>query len=168
MSEFLQHLWSRCKGDPNEFGFIDRVNELYTRFIYNTSGQIVGYQKYNHRADKNKRNSPSEGRYFTYFGEGKTGCMGIENITPNLPLYIVEGMFEQITATQYSLNCVAVLGNHPKHLRNYFACYPHNIIALCQDDKAGHMLGKLADKSIILPYDLDDMTIDEVIKLIGV
>lgn len=166
MHPFESHLFQRCKSDADKYGIVDCENELFTRYLFNLSGQIVGYQKYNHRAEKVAKNHPSLGRYFTYLTDGKIACAGLDNIECSKPLYLVEGIFEQITATEYGLNCIAVLCNSPKHLRNFLACWPHRVVALCQDDSAGLKLRNLADDFIVLPQDLDDMNREDVIRLI--
>jgi hypothetical protein len=164
--EFLDHLYSRCKQDPEKLGVVDHDLELFTRFIYNLSGQIVGYQAYNWRADKRPKNDVT-GRYWTWLTKNDKkstmiGAMGLEHIKWGEALYLVEGQFEQATAAAYGLNCVAVLTNNPKHLKNWVFSYPGEVVSLCQDDQAGRKLANLADRAVMLPKDLDEMTREEV------
>lgn len=170
-SEFVKHLTSRCKQDPEKLGAVDHDLELFTRYIYNLSGQIVGYQAYNWQADKKPRNDVN-GRYWTWLSkpDDKTtaiGVMGLEHVRWGEALYLVEGQFEQATAAAYGLNCVAVLTNNPKHLKNWLFSYPGKVVALCQDDTAGHKLANLADRSVMLPKDLDEMSKEEVLSLLS-
>jgi hypothetical protein len=168
---FIKHLTSRCKQDPFKLGIVDQDSQLFTRFIYNLSRQIVGYQTYNWLADKKPKNDIT-GRYWTWLTKTdsytKTGILGLENIKYGDPLFLVEGQFEQATAVSYGLNCVAVLTNNPKHLRNWLYCYPSTVIALYQNDLPGTKLANLADKKIGLPKDLDEMTKTEVYDMLRV
>jgi hypothetical protein len=170
-SKFVKHLTARCKQDPESLGVVDHDNQLFTRFIYNLSGKVVGYQAYNWRADKKPRNDIS-GRYWTWLSkpDSKTtaiGIMGLEHVRWGEALYLVEGQFEQATGAAYGLNCVAVLTNNPKHLKNWLACYPGPVVALCQDDAAGRKLANLADRAIILPQDLDELSREQVLTLVS-
>jgi hypothetical protein len=164
-SEYYQHLFSRCKQDPEQLGVVDYHNEIFTRFIYNRSGQVVGYQAYNWLADKKPRNDAT-GRYWTWLtkidGITKLGLMGLEHVRWGETLYLVEGQFEQATAAAYGLNCVAVLTNNPKPLKNWIFSYPGLVVALCQDDQAGRKLANLADRAVMLHKDLDEMSKEEV------
>lgn len=153
-------------------GVVDTENEIFTRHIWNHTGQLVGYQSYNWRAEKKVSNDP-KGRYWTWLtktspekGYRMFGMIGSDLITYGDTLYLVEGQFEQATAYAYGLNCVAMLCNNPKHLIPWLYAYPGKIIALAQNDKAGLKLGNIADKMIILPRDLDEMTKPEVMTLL--
>lgn len=170
MTTFLSHLQSRCGQDPHALGIVDLEKELFTRYIYNLSGQIVGYQAYNWKADKRPKNDIT-GRYWTWLSkpDGKTtkvGIMGLEHLRWGEPLYLVEGQFEQAVAVSYGLNCLAVLTNNPKHLKNWLYSYPGQVTALCQDDAAGRKLASIADASVLLPKDLDELSRDEALNLI--
>lgn len=170
MSSFLNHLWHRCKQNPESLGVIDHENELYTRLMYNLCGQLVGYQRYNWKATKEKKNQET-GRYYTYFTKGfksiSISLMGFEHLKYGETLYLVEGMFEQATANAYGVNCLAVLSNNPQHLKNWLYTYPGKIIALCQNDPAGKVLQKMADSAIMLPQDVDELSKQELLNLIG-
>jgi hypothetical protein len=165
-SPFRQHLQHRCKAPAEQLGVVDTDNQLFTRFIYNLSGQVVGYQAYNWRADKKPKNDVT-GRYWTWLTKTDTkttmmGIMGLEHARWGETLYLVEGQFEQATAVAYGLNCVAVLTNNPRHLKNWFSCYPGPVVALCQDDAAGRKLANLADRAVMLPADLDELDQEQV------
>jgi hypothetical protein len=169
-NEFYVHLCDRTKGFPEVYGIIDYENELYTRLLYNLSGQIVGYQQYNWREGKEKRND-SRGRYWTFLSKTehkltRIGICGIEMLRPLEPIYLVEGSFEQITARQYGINALAVLSNHPKHLKNWVYSQPVPVIALCQNDSAGRKLASCADSAIYLPCDLDELDLKTCKSLI--
>jgi hypothetical protein len=170
LTEFLTHLHHRCKQPAEHLGVVDAEQELFTRYIYNLSGQVVGYQAYNWRADKKPKKDVT-GRYWTWLSktDGKTtalGVMGLEHVRWGETLYLVEGQFEQATAAAYGLNCVAVLTNNPKHLRNWVAAYPAPVVALCQDDAAGRKLANLADRAVMLPRDLDELNQEQVLCLL--
>lgn len=169
-TDFYNHLYNRCKQAPEGLGVVDYDNEMFVRYIYNFSGQIVGYQRYNWKAGKTKSNA-AEGRYFTWLTkyDGKhsaLGLLGVETIKYGDTLYFVEGQFEQATADAYDLNCVAVLCNNPKQLKSWIRAYPGKTVALCQNDAAGMKLKNLTSDFIVLPKDLDEMTKEEVLKLI--
>jgi len=168
-NKFYEHLLGRCKQAPEQLGSLDFDEELFTRFMYNLSGQVVGYQTYNWRADKLKHND-ARGRYFTWLTktapkQSMLGLMGLESLRWGETLYLVEGQFEQATANAYGLNCLAVLCNNPKHLKNWVASYPGKVVALCQDDSAGRDLANTAHDSVLLPKDTDELTKDEVLSI---
>jgi hypothetical protein len=169
VTPFLEHLTSRCKACPVVYGQVDEESELFTRIIYNLSGKIVGYQQYNWKADK-KVSNDSKGRYWTYLSKQDKvtalGLVGVESFVWGLPVYLVEGQFEQATAQSYGLtNVVAVLCNNPKPLRNWIYVYPGTVTALCQNDPAGKKLAVVAGgRALHLSKDLDEYTEEEFLK----
>ncbi len=163
MGNFLNHLTERCKGPPEDFGNLDHDKELFTRYLYNLSKQTVGYQQYNWKGDKKTRNRG--GRYYTYLSgtcpQAQIGLMGLDNIRYGETLYLVEGMFEQITGTRYGINCVAVLCNNPKHAKEWLRIYPGKIVHLAQPGPIGLDMPSLTDEIVQLSKDLDEYTLEE-------
>lgn len=170
MFEFYNHLIQRCKNYPEIFGVVDHENEIFTRYIYNLSGEIIGYQRYNWRADKFKNNDP-KGRYYTYVSkvDNKTELcvMGLETFDSRRHIiYVVEGGFEQASAVSCGFNCVATLTNTTKRIDGWLKTNHLTSVALCQPDKASMLLARNTDYHIVLPKDLDDLTYDELQELI--
>lgn len=140
---------------------VDFKNQLVYKYLYNLSGQLVGYQKYNWRGSKTKSNN-IDGKYYTYITKEskntKLVVMGLENVDITKTLYVVEGMFELLWAQKYGVNCVAVLTNNPKPLKNWFNTLPCKTVALCQNDAAGLKLRNLCDTYCVLSKDLDEFS----------
>lgn len=156
--DFLIHLSNRKLVRDNSV-VVDFKNQLVYKYLYNLSGQLVGYQKYNWRGSKTKSNK-GDGKYYTYITKEskntKLAVMGLECVDITKTLYIVEGMFELLWAQNYRLNCVAVLTNNPKPLKNWFNTLPCKTVALCQNDAAGLKLKNLCDTHYVLSKDLDE------------
>jgi len=144
--------------------------------LYNSSGQLVGYQQYRPGASKSQNNDPKAGRYFTFLGdEGKgkkIGVWGLETITPSTQtVYIVEGIFDAIKIANLGKAVLAVFTNNPKHLTNWLYSLSMKIIAILDNDESevGKKLGRFASESYITPEpykDLGDMPQSEVSSFI--
>lgn len=165
--EIYDHLLSRGFFTGNYIGCnLDR--ECATFFLYNLSGQLVGFQVYRPTADKNWRLDPKEQRYFTHMSPGQIGVWGLESYrSATLPLFLVEGVFEACRLHNFGLQCVAILGCNPEHLRNWLWSLPNPKICICQGDKAGKLLETYGDKVIQLAdnTDVGDIT-DTELKLL--
>lgn len=160
--------------DPSKIKVhIDSENNIATFPIYNLSGQMIGYQRYNPAKSKDKRND-TDGKYFTYITRDekkKVAVWGSEHIDHNNPnLFITEGIFDAIKLVNAGLPAVATLSNHPKHLKPFFKALGKNIIAVIDNDPAGRKLGSVAHKTIVVPEefnDLGDMPQEEVNKFMA-
>lgn len=150
--------------------FIDPVDNTATFLLYNLSGQLVGYQRYNPNGTKEKRNSDS-GRYYTYaVKEGdKTrynAVWGIETLQLNTPfVFICEGIFDANRIHLAGYPALAILSNDSRSLRGFLAAFNRPVIAIMDDDKAGQASRKMANFAYTVPspyHDLDEMPQSEV------
>ena len=165
---FDQYLNRRAKGRVgrgiiSQNAFLDFEDEVLTFPLWSFTGQMIGYQQHQWKSDKKKRND-SKGRYWTYHKKEVVPVWGLEFYNQYKDLYIVEGIWDAISCINVGLNCIAVLTNNPKHLKNLFFCLPNRKIALCDGDKAGKILSKSCNDAIILPEgkDVNDLSGDEL------
>lgn len=119
--------------------------------MWNFSGQMVGYQKYEPGAPRLHTNQPGT-RYFTWFGENKIGVWGLETVDwRGGDLFLTEGIFNASRLHWHGLQAVAVISNNPKHLRGWMSLLPHRRIAALDGDPAGIKLAKHAHQSVQMP-----------------
>lgn len=166
---FIKHLIDR--GYHNKLhSWVDMRKELITFPLWNLSGQLIGYQQYNWKATKDKR-SKEDGRYWTYNAKENIAVYGLDTIDWSKPLYLVEGVWDAITVQNTGRNCIAVLTNNPKHLRNWLSCLPVKIIAICEGDEngEGYKLARYGDSAIYLkvgkdPNSMGEAAMDELLS----
>lgn len=123
---------------------VDEEERVATFFLYNLSGQIVGYQQYRPDADKVKNNHPTAGRYFTYRNKDTLGVWGVESLylTPHV-LFVTEGIFDAARFTNKGCSALASLTNNPsKDLRSWLQMLNKRAIAVCDADTSGNKLAK--------------------------
>jgi DNA primase len=149
---------------------VDEVERTATFFLYNLSGGLVGFQQYRPDANKEKKNQPKTGRYFTYRKEGTLGVFGLESLhlTPGL-VFVTEGMFDAMRLTERGFSALATLSNNPTaDLRNFLTMLPAHVVAVCDNDKAGLKLAEFGDEALVLDSkDLGDSTDEEVDALLS-
>jgi DNA primase len=125
-----------------------------TFYLYNLSGQIVGYHVYRPNSPK-KHNNPKDAKYFTYCKH--LGVFGLEYENPNDDrTFVVEGIFKAATLHRLGYNAIAVLGATPKHLKGWFGSLGRNLVAIGDDDAAGRQLVSIVRKGIT-STDIDEM-----------
>jgi hypothetical protein len=145
-------------------------------FLYNFSGQMVGYQKYNSMYDKKGQSSkklgdPRKTKYYNWVGDEPEGkkiaVWGLEsiNITDKY-IFITEGIFDIARAHEAGFPGVAVLCNDPNpQLGFWLKTLPQTKIVIYDNDvnKAGEKLIKLGDYSFCVPKgkDLNDLSPDD-------
>lgn len=153
---------------------IDEENGDTYFFLYNLTGQMVGYQKYNPKYDKKGQNSKSLGdprktKYYNWVGEEdrskKIAVWGLESYTwADKYLFITEGIFDIARAHQAGYPGIAVLCNDPNpQLGFWLKTLPQTKIVIYDNDKAGEELRKLGDYSFSIEdgKDLNDLTPEE-------
>lgn len=169
MQSLLTHLEERGMDTSlYRFGFDDQEGTA-SFFLYNFSGQIVGYQQYRPDADKKKNNHPTECRYFTYVPRERDGVFGLDVLNhSNRTVYIVEGIFKAATLHRLGYNAVAVLTSSPKRLKPWFRIMraTWDLVAIGDNDPAGEKLVRMVGKGFTSPKDLDEMEDLEVQELI--
>lgn len=145
-------------------------------FLYNLSGQLVGYQKYNPNYEKKgqrKADDPTMVKYYNYVGdeEGKfstikkIGVWGLESYKwSDKYIFITEGIFDIARAHQAGYSGIAVLCNNPTpQLIYWLKTLPQTKIVIYDNDKAGEELRKVGDHSFTIENgkDLNDLSPDE-------
>jgi len=149
---------------------VDEEERVATFFLYNLSGQIVGYQQYRPDADKVKNNHPTGGRYFTYRNKDTLGVWGVESLylTPHV-LFVTEGIFDAARLTERGFSAVAALSNNPtKDFKNWLSFLNRKVVAVCDNDSAGRRLAKFGDVAVFTEDkdlgDADDSYVDWLLK----
>lgn len=164
---FHEHVQDRgggfCKQRVN--CYVDTGSEVITFPLWTTNGKLVGYQRYDWRADK-LRSNDTKGKYYTYRDKNILSCWGIDcnDLTSAEDLFVVEGIWDAISVINTGRRCVAVLSNNPQNLKTWFRTLPCRTVALCDGDKAGKMLSRVCDKAITMPQGVDcnDMSLLEL------
>lgn len=165
MSIMLEHLKSRWF-DPSRYNGVWVEPNSVTLALWNMSGQMVGYQKYQ---PGSPRGNGVDARYYSFFGEHKLGVWGLETVDLGGTLFLTEGVFDACRLHAYNLQAVAVVCNNPKHLKNWLSMLPHFKVAALDGDVAGDALSKYVDKSVKLPHgkDVGDLTQEEFLAYFG-
>ncbi len=173
MSTVLEHLKKRHLDVDLHKPIIDEVEGVATFYLYNLSGQLVGYHQYRPAADKVKNNDPKLSRYFTYRSKGNNSLVvwGLETLylTPKV-LFVTEGLFDAARLTERGFSAIAVLSNDPtKDLKNWLFGLNRKIIAVCDSDenRAGRKLVKFGHDAVFTEdHDLGDSSDEFVSTLI--
>jgi len=149
---------------------LDEENDVATFYLWNLSGQLVGYQQYRRSASKTASNDPRSGRYFTFRKLPTIAVWGVESLhlTPKI-LFVTEGLFDACRLTELGVSAIAVLSNDSsKDLKNWLTLLHRKIVAVCDNDKAGKELAKFGDEAIFMKEkDLGDSSPEEVEALIN-
>jgi len=174
-NEDFDHLSSRGI-DPNVTYFVhdEESNNTYF-FLYNLSGDCVGYQKYN-------PDNPKEGglgwmgRYFTKVhkeasGHSKIAVYGLETYKMGKDYFFVaEGIFDIIKVHNAGEPGIANLGcSVSRQAKNWYHSLPQKKIVIQDRDDAGTELGTVGDYIYTVPEpykDLGDMPQEEVNEFI--
>lgn len=129
---------------------VDEVERVATFYLYNLSGQHVGYHQYRPDATKEANNNPKLSRYFTYRKLPTVGVWGVESLhlTPNV-VFLTEGLFDAARLTERGYSALAVLCNDPvKDLHSWLYCLNRKVVAVCDNDAAGRRLAKFGNMSV--------------------
>lgn len=126
LSTIRSHLSSSRKLQIDRYSVsVDEDERVAYFYIWNLSGQLVGYQHYRPDADKQAKNSPRSGRYYTYVSkEGDRGhrlaVWGLESLTyRDDVVFVLEGIFKCVPFHNRNIPAIATLTNNPKPLRNF-------------------------------------------------
>jgi len=166
----LSHLKDRHMDVELHRPVIDEDNRLATFFLWNLSGQMVGYHQYRPDSSKKAANSPKEGRYFTLKRNMTHAVWGIESLSLSSKcLFLTEGIFDAARLTKRGVSSIAVLCNNPgKDFRNWLFALGKKVIAVTDSDKAGEMLASYSCYNYrVKSKDLGDSSEDEVTHLIN-
>lgn len=166
-----QHLSDRGI-DPKKTRVVRDGDDTYF-FLYNLSGQMIGYQKYNPlypKTGQGKLSDPRMAKYFTWVsGDEKNkaiACWGLESVDVMNDefIFITEGIFDCVRIHQAGLPGIAVLCNDPNEsLKNWLWTLPQKKIVIYDNDAPGRKLIKVADYafSVTGGKDLGDLTKEE-------
>lgn len=123
--------------------------EVATFLLYNLSGQVVGYQRYNPSFPSafpgdGKQSNLRDRRYYNYVTSGQIGVFGLESFNENTKVvFVTEGAFDCCRLTKRGATAVAMLTNNPSSsMRNFLLCLGVPVVAVCDDDAAGVKLRK--------------------------
>lgn len=166
--DMTEHL--RGRGiDPNKTRvIIDEETGDSFFFLYNLSGEMVGYQKYNPNYEKINK-VPQLAKYFTWVtdeGRGKKlAVWGLESLEMTHEyVFIVEGIFDAARIQEAGHPAIAVLCNDPSDsLTEWLFTLPQKKIVIYDNDKAGRKLRRVGDFSYTVPTgkDVNDLTPEE-------
>lgn len=162
-SLMITHLKSRYL-DKDLYPNLVITDKIVTFYLYNMSGQIIGYQTYNPTALKNGHKdtgNPELSKYvnrITRFGKSaELAVWGLETVNwlTNI-VFLTEGIFDAARLHFHGIPALAVLCNNPKHLRSWINTLPWKTISCIQGDKSGRKLGKYSNYfNVVLPTNKD-------------
>lgn len=154
--------------DPDEYQVtLDEEEYIATFYLFNLSGQITGYQRYNPRSTDKKCNDPIAGRYYTYTPRGVDAIFGLETDNGRGPLFAVEGVFKQAAIHLAGFNAISVLTSNPKRHKPLLGIIAETrpVISIGDGDKAGGLLVNCVGRGACSLIDLDEMKHTDVIAL---
>lgn len=168
-----QHLLGRfCRLDLHR-PVLDEETKTATFFLWNLSGQLVGFQTYKPEKNKTRSNDPREGRYFTYRSQPTVAVFGMESFHLRRDvLFVTEGVFDACRLTWRGFPAVAVLSNNQKpELRDWLLSLNRRVVAVCDNDEAGKKLAKFGTESVTMAEgdlgDAGDGTVNLLLKTLG-
>jgi len=176
INEEFDHLKSRGV-DPKRTHFVHDTESNNTYFfLYNLSGESIGYQKYN--PDNEKAGGLGwMGRYFTKVrkeatGHSKIAVYGLETYQIDKDyFFITEGIFDVIKVHNVGEPGIANLGcSVSKQAKNWYNSLPQIKIVIQDRDDAGTELGTIGDYVYTVPEpykDLGEMPQEEVNEFIN-
>jgi len=169
MTTLLEHLKSRHLNVELHRPVLDLENDLATFYLWNLSGNLVGYQQYRRYGEKKPNNNPKLGKYFTHRKQPTVTVWGVESLhlTPNL-LFVTEGVFDAARLTELGYSAVAVLSNDPgADLKNWLKMLNRTVVVVADNDNAGRKLAKFGDVAVFTEdKDLGDSSDEFVANLV--
>ncbi len=174
--DIISHLKERGI-DPDKTRVIVNTKDSNVYFfLYNLSGQLVGYQKYNPKYPKKGQNKENTMmiKYYNYIsdeGKGKkVAAWGLESLNINDKyIFITEGIFDAARIHQAGYPGIAILCNDPSpSLISWINTLPQTKIVIYDNDKAGRELIKLGDFcfTVSSKKDLNDLSESESKKFL--
>lgn len=153
---------------------MDKDSNFCTFFIYNLSGKLIGFQRYNPNGDKKLRKNEVDNlyqKYYTYVtkedGRPPLTAYGLETYKINSKiLFITEGIFDCIKIHNCKYPAIALLRNAPgKKTMSWLKSLPQTKIVIADADDAGNSLAEAGDFVFTTPKpykDLGEMPQNEV------
>ena len=170
MESLVDHLKSRGMKPDLYSATFDEEERIATFYLFNMSGHIVGYQQYRPDADKKQKNDPKDGRYFTYLPKDTDGVFGLDLLNhEDRTIYVTEGIFKAAVLHRLGYNAIAVLTSTPKRLKPWFRIMKAtwNLVAIGDPDDAGRKLVNMVKSGFQSPFDLDEMSDEDIKSLLG-
>jgi hypothetical protein len=169
MGMLKEHLLNRHLDLDLHRPMLDEAEGVATFYLWNLSGQLVGYQQYRPAGEKKPQNNPKEGKYFTYRKQPTHTVWGVESLdlSPSV-VFVCEGLFDAARLTERGFSALAVLSNNPNSdLKNWLTCLNRRVVAVCDNDAAGRKLAKFGDCCVFTTdKDLGDSDDDFVTNLL--
>ena len=144
--DIVEHLKTRGVDVNGSYGDV-RISvpaNTATFYLWNASGQLVGYQKYNPGGDKNCRNDPVSSKYYNRLSHQEdavaVGVWGLQyfDLLEWDFLFLTEGLFDAAKVLNAGWPCVALLGATVSvSTSGWLSTLPHKKIALLDGDAAG-------------------------------
>lgn len=169
-----EHLKKRGIDPEKTRIIIDKESQDVFFFLYNLSGQMVGYQKYNPNYPKTGQNTVSDPRmvkYYNYITEEERGRMiavwGLESLKmTDKYFFIVEGIFDAARIHQAGHPAIAMLCNNPnEQTKEWLKTLPHTKIVIYDNDgnKDSLKLKSCGEHSFTVESgkDMNDLTAEE-------
>lgn len=152
------HLKSRYLNFNLHKVWLDEYHTIATFPLWNLSEQLLGYLQYRPLANKQKKNNPKEGRYFTYLPKQSVGVWGLESWRQSDTLYVTEGVFDAARLTNSGLSAIALLSNDLNDsLKAWLRIVrsQRKVVAVCDGDAAGLKLAKAGHCAIVVKDNKD-------------
>ena len=173
LSEHLKH--RKLFVDKHQYKcYLDTESNIATFYLYNLSGQWIGYQTYNPGMPKYRTNlTPQEQRYYTHVtgkkAERMNAVWGLEAYDYRKKiLFITEGIFDACVFHNLGYNAIAILANNPKKLKSWLNTTNHRVIGIADGDDAGMAIAQVANEVIQMPQgqDPNDLTEEELVSIL--
>lgn len=165
----VEHLKSRHLDLELHRPVLDLENNVATFYLYNLSGQLVGFQQYRPLASKAPSNHPRESRYFTYRKQPTLALFGVESLhlTPDV-VFLTDGVFDACRLTELGVSALAVLSNDPTpQLHEFLKCLNRRVVVVADNDTAGRKLAKFGHDVVFCEEkDLGDSSEEFVRELV--
>ena len=134
--------------------------------LWNLSKQWVGFHQYRPNGDKKVPNDRHIGKYYTYRRPDSIVFWGMESWNFSDVLFITEGIFDACRLTKRGYSALSVLSNdiNPQTKNWLWTIQSERpVISICDNDKAGKILGNYGHDSYIMQSkDLGDAPEEEV------
>lgn len=152
--DIIEHLKSRWLDLSLHAPVISQDDCLATFYLYNLSGQIIGYQQYNPLGDKKVFNDKAKAKYYTYCKTPTLKVRGVESLLEykSGPVFVTEGLFDAARMIWNGFAAVAILCNNPpREYFNWLSSLAREVVVVADGDSAGSKLLKLSSKNFICP-----------------
>lgn len=166
----IDHLQSRYLDTSFHTFWTDDSDNVVIFPLWNLSGSLVGYQNYRPLANKEKKNDPKDGRYFTYRNKDTIGVWGLESWNLSNVLFVTEGIFDACRISYFKYSSIALLSNNPNDTTKRWLWTVRKqrpVVTICDSGPSGIKLAKLGHMTYIMPQgDLGESTNETVQNII--